>query len=309
MTYGYLRVSTDRQDENNQRQGVEAKARKMGISIDEFVIDAGVSGTKEPEKRKLGGLLDKLQAGDVIIASELSRLGRSLYMVMRILEHCMKQNVKVITVKDNYELGDNVQSKVLAFAFALAAEIERDMISQRTKEALAKKMREGLMVGRPRGRRTGCRKLVPYHNQIVDGLKNGESYSGLAKKLGVHRNTLKGYCSEHKIDDLHNKAHDKSIEYRKQRPLLEAATTLKELLDLIKQGMTYNDIGRKFGIHPASVRNYIQGRPGFHNEYVKIQDGKRIKSNGGLRINKAYLGITQSYPLKIVEETNDNKAL
>ena len=139
MIYGYLRVSTDDQDSENQKVGVSAKATSIGVAIDDWIIDDGISGTKEPEKRLLGKLMKKLKPGDVIITSELSRLGRKLFMIMRILEFCMQHEVKVYTVKDGYELGDNIQSKVLAFAFGIAAEIERDMISQRSKEALARK--------------------------------------------------------------------------------------------------------------------------------------------------------------------------
>jgi DNA invertase Pin-like site-specific DNA recombinase len=166
MIYGYLRVSADKQDENNQKLGVDEKARLMNVQIDEYIVDAGVSGTKEPSKRKLGPLMDKLKPGDTIIASELSRLGRSLYMVMRILEFCMKHEVKVITVKEGYELGDNIQSKVLAFAFSLSAEIERDMISRRTKEALQKKKNDGMMLGRPKGSKTGSTKLNAKQDEI-----------------------------------------------------------------------------------------------------------------------------------------------
>ena len=148
MIYGYLRVSTDDQDSANQKLGVCKKAESLGLSVDNWIIDDGISGTKEPEKRLLGKLMKKLQKGDVIITSELSRLGRKLFMIMRILEFCMLHEVKVYTVKDGYELGDNIQSKVLAFAFGIAAEIERDMISQRTKEALARKKgtKDGLLI-------------------------------------------------------------------------------------------------------------------------------------------------------------------
>jgi DNA invertase Pin-like site-specific DNA recombinase len=284
MTYGYLRVSTDKQDEKNQRLGVDEKARKMCVSIDEYIIDAGVSGTKEPEKRNLGPLLGKLKPGDVIIASELSRLGRSLYMVMRILEYCMKREVKVVTVKDNYELGDNIQSKVLAFAFSLAAEIERDMISRRTKEALARKMKEGIMVGRPNGSRRGCVKLKPYHDKIINLLKKGLSYSAIAKEVSVNRNTLKGYCAHNGLVELHDKKHDKSMKYR--AAALEKMATIGELLKKIKSGMTYDGIAHHYGIHAASVRNYIQGRQRLYEEYVAVQNKKRVAANGGLRINK-----------------------
>ena len=108
--YGYLRVSTDKQDCENQKIGVENMARSRGLEIEKWIVDDGVSGTKEPEKRKLGKLLRKIRTGDVIICSELSRLGRKLFMVISILEHCMKVGAKVLTVKDGYELGDNVQS-------------------------------------------------------------------------------------------------------------------------------------------------------------------------------------------------------
>ena len=137
MVYAYLRVSTDKQDGINQKIGIEEFCKKRGFIVDEYFDDEGKSGTLEPEKRELGKLLNKLRSGDILIAGEISRLGRSLFMVMRILEHCMNNNVKVYTVKDGYELGDNITSKVLAFAFGLSAEIEREMISRRTKEALA----------------------------------------------------------------------------------------------------------------------------------------------------------------------------
>jgi DNA invertase Pin-like site-specific DNA recombinase len=292
MTYGYLRVSTDKQDENNQRHGVEEKARKMCVEVDEYIIDFGVSGAKEPEKRKLGALLDKLQPGDVLIASELSRLGRSLYMVMRILEHCLKREVEVITVKDNYELGNNIQSKVLAFAFGLAAEIERDLISQRTKEALDRKRKEGMMVGRPQGSKTGCRKLKPYHEKIVECLKDGLSYSAMAKTIGINRNTIKAYCLEYSLTELHDERHNKHISFKKDIyiPAIEKVATQRELLKKIQSGMTYEDIGRSYGIHAASVRKYVQNRPRLYGEYLKEQNKIRIAANGGLRINKAHKG-------------------
>ena len=150
MVYAYLRVSTDSQDTENQRTGVDAKAKALGLNIDKYVIDDGVSGTKEPDKRALGGILRKLKSDDIIICSEISRLGRKLFMIMEILQKCMNCGAKLYTVKDNYELGDNIQSKCLAFAFGLSAEIERELISRRTKEALALKKANGIPIGRPR---------------------------------------------------------------------------------------------------------------------------------------------------------------
>ena len=193
MVYAYLRVSTGKQDGDNQRVGVDALAQRLNLTIDEYIDDTGVSGTKEPEKRELGKLLDKLQSGDVLLAGEISRLGRSLFMVMRILEHCMKNGIRVYTAKDGYELGDNIQSKVLAFAFGLAAEIERDMISRRTKEALAKKKADGVILGRPLGSKNGRVKCTGHAVEIRNALETGIPKTKIAKQLGVNRGTLATY--------------------------------------------------------------------------------------------------------------------
>lgn len=183
--YGYLRVSTDKQDCDNQRIGVEALAAKLNLPIESWIIDNGVSGTKEPEKRQLGKLLKKIKAGDVIICSELSRLGRKLFMVISILEHCMKVGAKVLTVKDGYELGDNVQSKVLAFAFALVAELERDMISKRTKEALSRVKAQGRSIGRPKGRKNVKHIWSGKEKEINRLLKLGVGKKKIARMTGM----------------------------------------------------------------------------------------------------------------------------
>ena len=199
MTFGYLRVSTDEQDAQNQTLGINDKAKQLGLTISTWIEDSGVSGTKEPEDRKLGFILKKMKRGDVIIASELSRLGRKTFMVMRILELCMKNGVKVYTVKDGYELGDNIQSKVLAFAFGLAAEIERDMISQRTKEALARKRAEGVILGRPLGRKSISVKLTGHEDYITRELNKSTPKVRIAKRLGVHRHTLSIFIKENNL--------------------------------------------------------------------------------------------------------------
>lgn len=199
MIYGYIRVSTDRQDTENQKLGINEKAKLLGFEIQEWISDDGVSGTKEPDKRLLGKLLKTVKQGDIIISSELSRLGRNLFMVMRILEHCMKSGVKVYTVKDGYELGDNVTSKVLAFAFALAAEIERDMISKRTKEALARKKAEGVHIGRHKGRLSDKVKLTGREEEIKKLLSKGKSQVYISKKMKVARGTLMRFMKRENI--------------------------------------------------------------------------------------------------------------
>ena len=196
MVYGYIRVSTDKQDCENQKLGIDAKARVLGITIDKYVEDAGISGVKSPNERALGGVLRKLQRGDIIICSEISRLGRKLFMIMSILEHCMKVGAKVYTVKDNYELGDNIQSKVLAFAFALSAEIERDLISQRTKEAMARRRACGLYTGRKPGARNLHHKLDGKENVINSMLLKGCSRRQIAKKLKVSPTTINTFLNK-----------------------------------------------------------------------------------------------------------------
>ena len=195
MIYGYIRVSTDKQDCENQKLGINRKAQELGIEIDKYIEDAGVSGTKEPSKRALGGCLKHLKANDVIICSELSRLGRKMFMIMRILEHCMNVGAKVYTVKDGYVLGDNIQSKVLAFAFGVSAEIERNLISQRTKEALARIKAEGRILGRKPGSKNKHSKLEGKEHIILNLLKQNVSKKEICKKLRISYPTLRKYIN------------------------------------------------------------------------------------------------------------------
>jgi DNA invertase Pin-like site-specific DNA recombinase len=134
MVYGYVRVSTDRLTVENQRFEIERYCAKNNIAIDQW-IEETISGTKIPEKRLLGSLLAEAKTGDLIVCSELSRLGRNMFMIMSILNHLMINGVKVWTIKDNYRLGDDIQAKILAFAFGLSAEIERDLISLKNKRS------------------------------------------------------------------------------------------------------------------------------------------------------------------------------
>lgn len=191
MTYGYIRVSSDKQTVENQRFEINNFCERESIHIDGW-IEETISGTTAYDKRQLGRLLNKIQKDDLIICAELSRLGRNLFMIMEILNICMTRECRVWTIKDNYRLGDDIQSKVLAFAFGLSAEIERNLISQRTKEALARKKAEGVILGRPVGRKSdeSKYKLYPKRNLIAELLKEGISRRKIAKICKVDRNTL-----------------------------------------------------------------------------------------------------------------------
>lgn len=196
MIYGYIRVSSDKQTVENQRFEINSFCKKKKLIIDGW-IEETISGTKSYDKRALGKLLKKIEKDDLIICAELSRLGRNLFMIMEILNICMNKECKVWTIKDNYRLGDDIQSKVLAFAFGLSAEIERNLISQRTKEALARLKAEGKQIGRSKGTRNNNlnKTCLEKHNYILEQLEKGISIPNIAKKIKVARGTLYRYLA------------------------------------------------------------------------------------------------------------------
>jgi DNA invertase Pin-like site-specific DNA recombinase len=159
MNYAYIRVSTNVQTVQNQKLAIREYARYHRLTKVTWISEI-ISGAKTPEKRKLGELLKTVQKGDVIIITELSRLGRSLMMILDVLQMLLEKGVKVIAIKEGYELGDNIQSKVLAFAFGLSAEIERTLLSERTKQGLERARKEGKQIGRRKGQRSKRYKLT-----------------------------------------------------------------------------------------------------------------------------------------------------
>ncbi len=203
MIYGYIRVSSDKQTVENQRFEINKFCMTKQLVIDDW-IEETISGTKNYSKRQLGLLLRKVNKDDVIICSELSRLGRNLFMIMEILNLCMSKECKVWTIKDNYRLGEDIQSKVLAFAFGLSAEIERNLISQRTKEALARRRAEGIVLGRPKGRKSDPQKYKLSGKEVLiqELLKSGISQRKIAKICKVDRNTLSRYIVFKKLADI-----------------------------------------------------------------------------------------------------------
>lgn len=198
MIYGYIRVSCDKQSLENQRYEIKKFCTRENLTVDKW-IEETISGTKTYNKRELGKLLKRVRKDDIIICSELSRFGRNLFMIMEILNICMTKECRVWTIKDNYRLGDDIQSKVLAFAFGLSAEIERNLISQRTKEALARKKAEGKKLGRPFGCKNKHYKLSGKENNVNKLLTMGMSKTQIAKKMHVHRVTILNYCKRKKM--------------------------------------------------------------------------------------------------------------
>ena len=192
MNYGYIRVSTDKQTTENQKFEIKKYTEGCDILIDEW-IEETISATKKLEDRKFGQLLNKMQKGDQLIVTELSRLGRNLMQIMSILHGCMEKDVQVYTIKEKYVLGNNINSKVLAFAFGLSAEIERNLISQRTKEALARLKAEGVILGRPKGSKSEKLKLTGREAEIKKLLDKKISKSAIGRMLGVHRLTVSDF--------------------------------------------------------------------------------------------------------------------
>ena len=189
MIYGYIRVSTDHQHTANQHHEIELFTAKNDMKIDKWVEEI-ISSRKPLHERRLGKILKKLKKGDILIATELSRLGRNLLEVMGILQECLEKDCQIWTLKENYRLGADIQSKVLAFAFSLASEIERQLISERTKISLQRLKNEGRHLGRPYG--TSYQKLQKQHDRLMNLLDKGVSKAEIARSLGcswltVHR--------------------------------------------------------------------------------------------------------------------------
>ena len=196
MTYAYIRVSTDKQDLENQKFEILKYANTNKLGNVEF-IEETVSGRKSWKDRELGKLIGELQKGDVLIVAELSRLGRSMLEIMELLSILLRKGVELHVVKSNQVLKDDLHSKVFAMAFSIAAEIERELISQRTREALARRKAEGKKLGRPKG--SFSSKLDQYKDQIDEFLSKGVSVSSIAKIIGVPYSTLWSYLQRRKL--------------------------------------------------------------------------------------------------------------
>lgn len=197
MVYGYIRVSTDRQTVENQRFELTRFAKSQGMKIDKWVEES-ISGTVPWKKRALGSLIHHMRPDDILLCSELSRLGRTIFMILEVLNHCLKAGVRVWSIKDGFRLGDDLSSKVLAFAFALSAEVERNLISQRTREALARRRAIGVQLGRPQGKNVRS-KLDFYASEIQSLLNKGCSHKQIAKVFQVHPQTVSRFLKIHQV--------------------------------------------------------------------------------------------------------------
>lgn len=195
-TTAYLRVSTIDQDIEKNKSAILALANQRVLGHVHFVEEK-VSGTVPWRKRKIAEILETSQKGDNIIVSELSRLGRSMLECMEILSIATQKGINIYAVKGDWQLTNSLQSKIVAMAFAMASEIERDLISKRTREALLVKKLKGLRLGRPKG--VGKSKLDPFRPEIEALLKNGSTQAFIARRYQTNEGNLAHWLKQHGI--------------------------------------------------------------------------------------------------------------
>jgi len=194
QTIAYLRVSTTDQDLEKNKADILHLANEKGLGQVKWVEET-ISGRVSWRKRAIANVLDELQTGDNLLVSELSRLGRSMLECMEILSVASQQGVHIYAVKGNWQLDDPIQSKIVAMACVMAAEIERDLISQRTKEALAAKKRAGVKLGRPKG--VGKSKLDEHRPEIEALMAHGSTQKYITGRFGTTEANLSRWLKKH----------------------------------------------------------------------------------------------------------------
>ncbi len=199
-TVAYQRVSTDGQELDNQRLEILDYADKNGMRVDQW-ISIKVSSRKSTKERLIDQLIETLNDGDILIVAELSRLGRSVGQIITIIDEMIKKQVKVIIIKQNMVINgkNDIQTKTMITMFSLFAEIERDLISERTKSGLARARAEGKLIGRPKG--NGKSKLDGKEEEIKELLKKKVSRASIAKIMGVAWPTVDHFINTRELTD------------------------------------------------------------------------------------------------------------
>ena len=196
-TVSYLTVSTVEQDTEKNKMEILKMANEKDFGQVLFVEEKA-SGKKSWKDRKIKNIIDDLADGDRLIVPELSRLGRSMLEIMEILSIARQKGICIYAVKGGWELNGTIQSKVMAMAFSIASEIERDLISKRTKEALKARKAQGMKLGRPKG--VGKSKLDAYREEIIALLKNGATKTYISKKYKTSLPNLINWLKKNLID-------------------------------------------------------------------------------------------------------------
>ncbi len=189
MTIGYLRVSTDKQHPANQQEEIRRFAENKKLIVNRWVTEIA-SGKKSERDRKLGVLLRSLNKDDTLIVTEISRLSRTLTDIMAIMGKCLERGINLYTTKEGYSFDNTINSKVLGFAFGLVAEIERNLISMRTREALALRRAEGVVLGRRHGSYTKTNILIENRSVVISMLNRGKSINDICRHFNLSRDTF-----------------------------------------------------------------------------------------------------------------------
>ena len=195
-TVAYLRVSTAEQELDKNKADILFFANENNLGKVNFVEEKA-SGTIHWKKRELGSIIDSLSEGDHLIVSEFSRLGRSMLECMEVMTHCLNNKINLYAIKGQWRLDGSIQSKIMGMMFSIASEIERDLISKRTSEALRARKQKGLPLGRPSG--TGKSKLDNYKDEIIALLNNGSSKAFIAKRYKTAISNLHHWLKKNNI--------------------------------------------------------------------------------------------------------------
>jgi len=197
---GYVRVSTTRQDADHQRHEILEYTNQRQLHVGEF-IEVEISSRRDPKQRRIDELMSKLEPGDTLIVSELSRLGRSTSEVIELVNELIRRDVQLIAIKQGLHISGphDLQTKVMVTIFSLLAELERDIISERTQAALAAKKAGGKRLGKPQGT-VQASKLDPHREQIIELLKHGVAKAAIARMLGTSRTNLMKYIKSRGLE-------------------------------------------------------------------------------------------------------------
>ena len=196
MIIGYLRVSTGKQHPANQQDEIRRFAESRNLTVDRWVTEIA-SGKEHGKDRKLGALLKRMKQGDTLIVTEISRLSRTLTDIMAIMGQCLNRDINLYTTKEGYSFDNTINSKVLCFAFGLVAEIERNLISMRTREALALRKSNGVILGRRKGSYTKQNLLIENRQEVIQMFNEGKLVSDVCKRFGLSRDTFMRFRQKH----------------------------------------------------------------------------------------------------------------
>jgi len=298
MTYGYIRVSTDKQDVENQKIGINRKAEELGLSVEKWIADEGVSGMKEYNKRNLGVLMKKIQEGDILIISEISRLARSVFMLFRIIELCNERKVVIYSVKDsiNTVKPNDLTSMMMLFCFGIAAQIERNMIVERTKEGLERRKQAGVILGRPLGTR---KPIPPQRQETIDEIKKyaekGLGFTAIGTLLDMNRFTVRSIILKYGFG-INAKASENMKKRWNSGEFDHLRGTLyKEkdyIMELINEGFTNTQIIAKLqkekghNYCESKIRRFINETPEIRNLLIQRQNEIRPIANAECGKNK-----------------------